>query len=259
MPLLVSVDELTLLLDEHDLAYESLPLISDALWMSLNPRLRKFNYKGSIGTLRRILSPPLLDNFKPPPSLTHLVISLQVHPQCWAVRIINIAVFVAFLQCLEQTLESLSLSIPKQATSILFELPHFPRLEHLDIRLDTCQITPGEGVAFASFLSTHQEYLKTLSLSLYPERSSSVRIYQDLCSISFPFLRTLVLDLTQDFIKLTQAFPHVPRLQRFVSGGRYLDKETIMKIHECASPSRPTIAHGGYPFSADPDVQPEPW
>ena len=214
--------------------------------MSLNPRLRKLNYKGSIATLQRILSPSLRYKFKPPPSLTHLLI---IFYQWSDIPIANIAVFVAFLQCLEQTLESLSLTIPKQLTSILSKLPHFPRLENLDIDLKTDRIIPEEGLAFTSFLSTHREYLKTLTLCLNGKLSSGVQIYQGFCNISFPFLHTLVLDHTQDFVKLTQAFPRVPHLQRFVSGGRYhLDKETTMKIRERASPSRPTIALVGDQF-----------
>jgi len=66
MPLLVSVDELTLLLDRDDLLKGSLPLISDALWTSFNPRLRKLNCRGTIEALQRILSPPLPYNFHPP-------------------------------------------------------------------------------------------------------------------------------------------------------------------------------------------------
>ena len=258
MPLLVSVDELTLLPEEHDHGYVSCPLISGGLLVSLAPRLRKLNFRGTIGMLQRILSGPLQYprcNFKPLPSLTHLVLSFQVRRKWRGFRIINIAVFVAFLQCLEETLESLSVSIPKQVTPFLPKLPHFRRLEYLEIRLVTYQITPEEGVAFVSFLSTHREYLKTLSLSLYPERSSTVRIYKAFCNISFPFLHTLALDRTQSLVELTQAFPHVPNLQSFVSGGRDLDKETITKIHECASPSVPIIALGGNPFDSQLDVQ----
>jgi len=239
MPLLVSVDELTLLLEWHcDLLKSSLPLISDALLISLNPRLRKLNYRGTIEDLQRILSRPLRYNSNPPPNLTHLVISFQFYHQRSAIPIATIAVF---LQSLEQTLESLSLRIPTAHTSILLELPHFPRLEHLDIRLDTYQISPEASVAFASFLSTHREYLRTLTLFIYPELSFGVQIYRDLCNISFSFLHTLVLHRTQHFVEQTHAFPHVPRLQSFVSGGRNLDKETMMKIRERTSPSQPTI------------------
>jgi len=75
---------------------------------------------------------------------------------------------------------------------------------------------------------------------MYPELSLGVQIYQALCNISFPFLHTLMLDRTQDFVDRTQAFPHVPRLHSFVSGDRNLSKGTIVKIRERASPSQPT-------------------
>jgi len=215
--------------------------------MPLNPRLRKFNYRGTIEALQRILSPLLRYNSNSPPSLTHLVISFEIQFKWPPLPIVNIGVFVAFLQCLEQTLELLSLRIPEQLTSILLNLPHFPRLEHLDIRLG--QVTPEAGVAFISFVSTHREYLKTLTLSL-----CSIQIYQNLCDISFPSLHTLVLD-PQEFVMLTHAFPHVPHLQRFVSGGcHYPSKATTMKIRERASPSRPTIVYGGDPFRVDLDA-----
>jgi len=251
MPLLVSVEELTLLLDRDDLLQGSLPLVSDALWTSFNPRLRKLNYKGTIYALQRILSPPLRYNFTPPPSLTHLALYFQVPfqwsdvqvPLRWlASPIANIAFFVALLQCLEQTLESLSLQIPAHLEStILLELPHFPCLEHLDIRLHAGRLGPGVGVAVTSFLAAHREYLQTLTLLLLPTPLYSFQIYQDFCNISFPFLHTLVLDWTQFFVERTQAFPHVPRLHSFVSGAGNLDEATIMKIRERASPSQPTI------------------
>ena len=246
MPRLVSVDELTLLLERYEILGGSLPLISDALWTSFNPRLRKLNYRGTIEAFQRILSPLLQHNFDPLPSLTHLVIYFQFRSMIPSVNH-DIAVFVTFLQCLEQTLESLFL-IPAQLTSIVLKLPHFPRLEHLSIRLYV--VTPEEGVAFTSFVSTHREQLKTLTLSL-----CSTQIYQDLCNVSFPFLHTLVLDL-QDPTVLTHAFPHVPCLQRFVSGGRYyFDQETMKKIRDRASPSEPTIAYERHPFGLALDIQ----
>ena len=109
MPFLVSVDELTLLLEEHDHVYVSCPLISGGLLMSLAPRLRKLNFRGSFEMLRRILSGPPLHypqyNFKSLPSLTHLVLSFRVRRVWKARQIVNIDVFIAFLQCPEETLE----------------------------------------------------------------------------------------------------------------------------------------------------------
>ena len=253
-PLLVSVDELTLLPNCDDFPNELSPLISDTLWMSLNPHLHKLNYKGTIEALQRILSPPPRYNFNPPPSLTHLAISFQVHLEWPAIPTADKVVFVTFLQSLEPTLRSLSLRVPPQLTSILPKLPHFPRLEHLDIRLDTYRINTKAGVAFASFLSMHREYLKTLTLCMYPI-SYSLRIYQDFCNISFPFLHTLALNRTQDFVECTQDFPHVPCLESFVSGGRHLDNETMIMIRECASPSQPTIVFGRNPFDSELDAK----
>ena len=238
IPFLVSVDELTLLLDQHIFLKAPPSLISDTLWISLNPRLRKLNYRGTIEDLQQILSPTPRNS---PPNLTHLVIYFYAHLQWSAIPIANIAVFVAFVQSLEQTLESLSLRIPTRPTSILLKLPHFPRLEHLNIHLDTYDISPEASVAFALFLSTHREYLKTLALCMYPELSHSTQIFRDFCNTSFPLLHTLMLDNTQDFVERTEAFPHVPSLQSFVSGGRNLSKETMIKIRERASPSQPTI------------------
>ena len=254
IPLLVSVDELTLLPNRDEFPNGSLPLLSDILWMSLKPRLRKLNYKGTIEALQRILSPSPRYNFNPPPSLTHLVISFRIHLEWPAIPIADKMVFVTFLRGLEPTLQSLSLRIPGQLTSILPKLPHFPRLEHLDIRLDTYQISSKAGVAFSSFLSTHREYLKTLTLCMYPDLVS-VQIYRDFCNISFPFLHTLALDCTQDFVEQTQAFPHVPRLQRFVSGGRHPDQETMIKIRERTPPSQPSIILGRSPFDSDLDAE----
>ena len=256
MPLLVSVEEVTLLLDRDDLLQGSLPLVSDALWTSFTPCLRKLNYKGTIYALQRILSPPLQYKFNPPPSLTHLTFYFQVPLHWSAIPTANMAVLVAFLQCLEQTLKSLSLRIPAQLEStILLKLPHFPRLEHFDIRLHACQLGPRVGVAFTLFLAAHREYLRTLALLLYPKPTYSLQIYQDLCKISFPFLHTLVLDYTQFFVEWTQAFPQVPRLQRFVSGGRNLDEETMKKIRERASPSQPTIVLERNPSDLEPNAE----
>ena len=252
----MSVDELTLWARHNGFPNESL-LISDTLWMFLNPRLRKLNYKGNLETLQRILSPPPRYNFDPPSSLTHLVMYFQV--EWWAIPIANISVFVEFLQCLEQTLESLSLRMPGSFTYILLKLPHFPRLQNLDFHLNPGQIIPEEGIAFTSFLSAHREYLKTLTLCLDEALSSPVQIYQDFCNISFPFLHTLVLDISQEFVDRIQAFPHVPCLQRFVLGCPYISREMMMTIRERAFPSQPTIALGGDGFKFDVYLQLRRW
>ena len=258
IPRLVSADELTLLLDQHNLLRGSSPLISDALWMSLNPHLRKLNYRGTIEALEWILSLPVPYKFPP---LTRLVIALQVRCQWPATPTASEGVLVTFLKSLEPTLESLSLRIPGQFASIFFSLPHFPRLEHLEIHLDTYQITLVAGVekAFASFLTIHRECLRILSLSLYSHLYRWIDIYRDFCKISFPFLHTLVLGNPRDSVKLTQVFPHVPHLQSFVSGAPNLDEETMMIIRERASPSQPTIVFGRDSFGVELDVQLRPW
>ena len=105
-----------------------------------------------------------------------------IHSEWWGIPIVNIAVFV--------TLSSLT----------------FPVL-NISAFVCTCQITPETGVAFASFLSTHQQYLKILTLSMFPELSLSIQLYRNFYNVSFPFLHTLVLNHTQFFVKRAKA-PH---------------------------------------------------